>query len=103
MAEKKRILPDSEFAPSTLTKARKLITTAPELITQDPQFPRVWWVGSIRDPKKKYRVEVGEFPDVGPWAMCTCTHGLNSVGRARCYHVAAMLMRTDREDPSDRA
>lgn len=87
------------FSPATDKKARKY-ADRPELIVQDPQFSSVWWVSSLRDEAKKYRVEVGEFEGSGPWAMCTCTHGLNSIGKSRCYHVCAVVNRLKKEDSS---
>lgn len=96
MSERWATVPEKimgDFSTAVLAKARRY-GAHPELVVQDPQFPSVWWVSSLRDPSRKYRVEVGEYEETGPWSTCTCTHGLNQIGGSRCYHVAAVLDRT---------
>lgn len=71
-----------EFSSAVLAKARKYVDT--DQVRPDDTVPGVWWV-------KTYRVGVvaGTYGD-DLWWTCTCRHGLNNPGQARCSHVAAV-------------
>lgn len=65
-------------------------------LTVDPVYPDVWWARSSRDNDRRYRVQMFFVTDEdGTHVMtgCTCAHGLNNMGHAKCYHVSAVLER----------
>lgn len=77
-----------QFSVGTIEKAEKLVAKE-SAIRQDSQHSDVWWTHSLREGvTKEYRVQVGPG---NTWVTCTCTHGLNHMGQARCYHAAAVL------------
>lgn len=58
----------------------------------DPDVPNVIWVqGSTA---RLYRVQHDATPDRRRvrWIACTCTHGMNNAGVARCSHAVAALL-----------
>ena len=78
---------DWGFSPYVQKKA----ATAARSIRADEVVPMSWWVASA-DGESDYYTKMGvyDFNNI-PWASCTCTHGMNNQGQARCYHVAAAV------------
>ena len=79
------------FSDDVLLKAERLIET--KRINQDPDHEELWFVKSSRGDST-YRVQSDYDSKTNHlrYISCTCPHGLNSGGSARCYHVAAVLM-----------
>lgn len=81
-----------EFSYEVRGKAEDLIKASaqePDLLRQDTQDPRVWW---INRPPNVYRVQWA-LDEGGGWVTCTCPNGMNQ-SQPRCYHVAAVLSAT---------
>jgi uncharacterized Zn finger protein len=81
------VINEAEFSTDVLNRAKKLPDSA---MQQDETYREVWWVTGSRGDK--YRIQFGK-----GFVTCTCPHGLNAgAGEARCYHVAAVLMNSER-------
>jgi len=76
-----------EFSPAVISKGKTLPV-------DETQFVNVYWVQSSSGDKS-YRVQTDFNPKTRKvtWASCTCRHGMNRGGRARCAHVVAVLLR----------
>ena len=78
-----------EFSDAVHTKARRYV--ADGRVMQDAEHELVWWVNGA-DPDRPYRVQVALGGPLEVAAVsCTCTHGQNNAGRARCAHALAAL------------
>lgn len=64
------------------------------LVVADPEADGVWWVTSEHPPHRDYRVQTDADPATmkATWVSCTCPHGANNGGLARCTHAVAVLM-----------
>lgn len=80
-----------DFSDSVLDSAHAALTGG--RVTQDETVPTVWWVrsSSPSPDAATYRVQVDNLT-APTWATCSCAHGLNHGGEARCHHVAAALL-----------
>lgn len=77
-----------QFSREVQDKADKLLSMKGS-VQQDSDFAGAWNVKSLRpEVTKIYRVYVAEDQS---WATCTCVHGHNNQGRARCYHACSVL------------
>jgi hypothetical protein len=81
------------FSTQTIDKARRLLTD--DKVSQDAEHPAIWHVASSSGIRT-YRVASDYLPSTRTltWISCTCPHGEHQgAGEARCYHVAAVLLR----------
>lgn len=84
---------ESIWSLTSIRKARRLLSE--DRVTQDPDYPSVWWVNSPNSPDRRYRVQT----DSKSWVTCTCPHGLNRGGsQTRCYHALSVLMKINGSD-----
>ena len=81
----------ADFSAPTLLKARKALQD--DKVARDVAVRSIWSVGGSV-PGTRYRVQsdVDEVTLRGSWITCTCPHGLNTGGRAHCYHAAAVVI-----------
>lgn len=78
-----------EFSPEVRDKALKVIEDDRIFASH---YADTWWV-TPSGGGKRYRVQVIRvIEDPRLVLICTCPHGMNNGGEARCYHVAAALM-----------
>lgn len=77
-----------QFSDSVRAKAARYVREG--RVMQDAEAPEVWWVEGS-EPNRPYRVQVTlDGADVRG-VVCTCAHGKNTPGRARCTHALAAL------------
>jgi hypothetical protein len=87
-----RLVDEPEFSADVLALAADVLRRGDAHLRRDSQHAGLWWVVSLHNPNI-YRVQVG-YDDDGQsvvYITCTCTHGMNRGGDARCYHAAAAL------------
>ena len=81
-----------EFSEGVIAKARRYLDA--EKIQRDATAGGVFWVKGSAE--RLYRVHTDADPERGTatWIDCSCAHGLNNGGKARCSHAVAVLLAT---------
>lgn len=78
------------FSEAVIDKARDYLVK--DAVRRDRASAGVYWVAG--SAKKPYMVSTDADPEArtASVASCTCPHGKNNPGRARCSHVVAVLV-----------